>query len=167
MGFLDKILAMFKKESPIEGSIDGGPIVTGGSADGAEIVGDQSAKTVNFPEQPVQPEQPEQPEQPKEDVVDMAGSSADAESEPTSVESGVIAEEPVESEAVEEEVASAEVDPTSAEINLLEKVEEVKQAPVSNPATSIEELEAKIGTGAEPEIMAQEGGPEETDNPEE
>ncbi|MFA6437528.1 MAG: hypothetical protein WC242_00280 [Candidatus Paceibacterota bacterium] len=160
MGFLDKIFAMFKKESPIEGSIDGGPIVTGGSADGAEIVGDQgAAKTVDFPEQPVQPgkpeqsEQSEQPEQPKEDVVDMAGGAVGD-------EAGVIAEKPVEPETVEKEVASVEVEP-------LEKVEEVKQAPVSNPATSIEELEAKIGTGAEPEIMAQEGGPEEMDKPEE
>jgi hypothetical protein len=162
MGFIDKILAMFKKESPIEGSIDAGPFVTGGSADGAEIVGDQGAKTVDFPEQPVQSEQLEQS---KEDVVDMAGETDQA--------SEIIAEEPVESRVVEkEETVDVELEPTVVEPEIIakepaEEVAEVKQVPVSNPATSIEELEAKIGTGTEPEIMAQEGGPEEVDRPEE
>lgn len=153
---------MFKKESPIEGSIDAGPFVTGGSADGAEIVGDQTAKTVDFPEQPVPSEQSEQP---KEDVVDMA-----SEKDPSSE---IIEEEPVKSRVAEkEEAVDVESEPMIVEPEKLaeepvEEVEEVKQAPVSNPATSIEELEAKIGTGTEPEIMAQEGGPEEVDKPEE
>ena len=159
MGFLDKILTMFKKESPIEGSIDAGPVITGGSADGAEIVSDQ-VKSTNLPEQS------------KGEVVDMTGDpvitdqasveidSAKIDLEPTVVEPEVIAKQPA-------DPAGAEINPTGAEAEPLEKMKEVKQAPISNPATSIEELEAKIGTGAEPEIMAQEGGPEEMDKPEE
>jgi len=149
MGFLDKALAFIKGKKPDENQVD----YTEKNTE-EESVSEESLDT------------PVEPEAPAEEVVEPA-----PEQESIVAEEGPVLEEPKKEIEPEPEAVPASSAPEPApEPSVPESMPEKEIAPDSTegveevPATSVEELENRMG-GPAPDIKAAQGGPENTDKP--
>lgn len=164
MGFLDKILSIFKKPSAQEGIIeDEEGMVLGGEIDGAtgeapkkeDIEKNISSADEN---QSIIGGEDEQ----KEAAVDFKKETEIPKAPPTNQETVLKKNEPEEPKPID--MAEVEQDEKTVSPETKPSTLPSQEAAQETPATSIEELESRMKDLSKAEIKVQEGGPAEEEN---